>query len=109
LFALFSLCIANYSFHDRTQKTAAVFKDADWSSLGRTSGKQSWFPANVLLLTGSSHSQTSFVGFYSSPHYHNGKYQKVLTVKRTAHSTQISLHIHERRGTGEIDLEALSF
>lgn len=63
-------------------KTAVILKDAKLSSLRRTLGIQSWFPADVLPVPGSNQSQSSVVRFYSFPLHHNCKYQKVLIVKR---------------------------
>lgn len=63
LFALFRSRIAAYAAHQRDFKTAVILKDAKVSSLRRASVRQSWFPANVLLVTGSGQSQTSLVRF----------------------------------------------
>lgn len=55
-------------------KTAVILKAAELSSLRRTLGTQSRFPADVLPVTGSNQSQSSFVRFYSFPLHHNCKY-----------------------------------
>lgn len=66
LFASFRSRIAGYSFHQSDFKTAVIFKDAKLSSLGRASGRQFWFPASVLLVTGSTQSQSSSSFFVPS-------------------------------------------